>query len=276
MNPTDSLARPPYALPAPHYELERGWDGFFTGSKYLPDSCNVFHDGMRAEEVPYFMAGDTLVTVLLLVAIFVLLFILSRSLSALLIQAQLFFSKPDKRKGDIVKSDSETRMPNLISLVISCLGGLLFFNLYQRDNQGLFGASELNVILLVQCAIVLLYFIFKFLAHGITNWTFFSAARQEAWRRATQLILFAEALALFPLILAVIYLDVDTTTLLLTAAIVVGVLKILTLWKTWQVFFSYKFGQFHLLLYFCTLEIVPLCVLWISERMVTDYLTTYL
>ena len=58
--------------------------------------------------------------------------------------------------------------------------------------------------------------------------------------------------------------------------VVVLVLKSLLLYKSYQIFFSYKLGGVHLILYFCTLEVIPLLVLWRVILFANNYLVTIL
>jgi hypothetical protein len=70
-----------------------------------------------------------------------------------------------------------------------------------------------------------------------------------------------EGVVLAPIVMLMVYGDVSLQILLLALIIVVLIVKILTFYKCYLIFFR-RFGAFlQIILYFCALEMIPLVVL---------------
>ena len=64
------------------------------------------------------------------------------------------------------------------------------------------------------------------------------------------------------------YFDMPVHTTLLSTAIVLGIFKLLSLYKSYLIFFRNGGHSLQFFLYFCTLEIIPLAML-IGALMIT-------
>ena len=82
-----------------------------------------------------------------------------------------------------------------------------------------------------------------------------------------------EGALLFPAILFQSYFDAPSQNVITYAVFVLVLVKIFTFYKCFVIFFR-KNGLFlQIILYFCTLEIIPLLALWGGLGIITNALT---
>lgn len=128
-------------------------------------------------------------------------------------------------------------------------------------------------------AYALVMFAYLALKQGLYHWVnniFFTKDQRAKWRTHFTSVLRVETIATSPVVLMFVFLRID---ILLAFEILAGVLlfvKIWLLWRCFSVFFKKKHGILHLFVYFCTLEAVPILVLWTVLGRLTNYLTTTL
>ena len=107
----------------------------------------------------------------------------------------------------------------------------------------------------------IVYFIVKRLMNNFVNWIFFREEKIFTWQRVYTFLLTAESILFLVLALTVSYLPIPPYEMLLMTLFIVSLVKFLLLFKTYQIFFSKLYGTLHLIVYFCTLELIPLLVL---------------
>ncbi len=81
-----------------------------------------------------------------------------------------------------------------------------------------------------------------------------------------------EGVALFPLVMLQIYFDISVQSAIIYAAVVLILVKILTIYKCFVIFFRQNGVVLQIILYFCALEIVPVLALAGFMVMIVDYL----
>ena len=78
---------------------------------------------------------------------------------------------------------------------------------------------------------------------------------------------------LLPVLLITVYFDISSRTALFLIGILLVFAKILLFWKCFSNFFEKFYGAFHLILYFCALEILPDLILWKGMEIISNILT---
>ena len=121
-------------------------------------------------------------------------------------------------------------------------------------------------------ALIPVYLLLKWALYGIVNWTFFQKVRNSAWTTSFYNLFIWLGILLLPLVLLMVYLDISSPTNLYLIGIVVIIAKISLFWKSFSNFFEKIHGAFHLILYFCALEILPDFVLWKGIELVSNNL----
>ena len=101
---------------------------------------------------------------------------------------------------------------------------------------------------------------------------FFHKVKNSAWTTSFFNLFIWLGIILLPLVLLLVYLDISSPINLYLLGIVVIIAKISLFWKSFSNFFEKIHGAFHLILYFCALEILPDFVLWKGIELVSNNL----
>ena len=72
----------------------------------------------------------------------------------------------------------------------------------------------------------------------------------------------AEGILMFPIMMMMGYFDIPIKSAAIYVAIVLIIIKILTFYKCFVIFFSRIVVKLQIILYFCALEMVPLLFVW--------------
>lgn len=220
-------------------------------------------EGMAGTPLPYSFRTDDYVTGTLLLGLFLLLWIVVRSRRYIHSATGALFrasAATDNRNGD-----GETlRGAPLLPLLCSFALGILFYD-YLQDTVARWPA-DVSPYLTLGAAVAAsgAYFAIKFLLYAITNHTFFDAARVALWKDTYRQALLMLALVLFPLTLLTVYFDLDFSIQRTVFLSIVIWAKIWLFFRAFSIFFGTGIGCFHIILYFCTLEIAPAVLLWQS------------
>ena len=76
------------------------------------------------------------------------------------------------------------------------------------------------------------------------------------------LIVMVCGLLMLPVTLLAIYFDLSLSTQQNALILIGGASEILLIYKSYITFFRHRGGSLHLILYLCTLEFIPLLLLW--------------
>ena len=77
---------------------------------------------------------------------------------------------------------------------------------------------------------------------------------------------------LFPLALITVFFNLPTYSVILCLCLLLGFIRLLLFYKTFCIFFPKFHGFLHLIVYFCALEMLPLCGLWQALTYTNDIL----
>ena len=108
----------------------------------------------------------------------------------------------------------------------------------------------------------LLFFLAKWVIYIFVNHVFFQKERILAWTITFVNVFVCLGLLLFPLVLLMVFSDVLARFMVLVVVGILFLAKFTLFWKCFSIFFEKKYGFFHLILYFCALEILPDLILW--------------
>lgn len=262
---TDSVVQE--EKPYPFYEDM----GFLQGDSMLHPEVTVAPTGFDGVLRPYQLMQDEWVTLLVLLCFAFLVLIQKKIRTYVSEQAREFFL-PSRNitKKDKISTNSERLIPWVMMLLICIMGGLSVY-MYNQNRQIFFlGQMSPYQLIGLYTGIWAAYFLVKLLLSGFLNWIFFDREKKLKWRKSVFFLFTVEALLFFPLIIITIYLNLPPHIPLQIAFILVIFIKILHLYKTFLIFFPKFHGTLHLIVYFCTLEIVPLMAVFMALIRVTD------
>jgi hypothetical protein len=108
----------------------------------------------------------------------------------------------------------------------------------------------------------LIYFAAKALLYTVVNNVFFGGKINRHWLKTKLFISSMEGIILFPAVLLQAYFDMSEKNVIIYFVFVLIIVKILTFFKCYVVFFRRNVVKLQIILYFCALEMVPLLAFW--------------
>lgn len=228
--------------------------------------------GMAGEPLPYCFRTDDIVTSFLLLSFFLVVFAIAYSRRFLAAAAKDFFHAGSRNERLTTQEDNSLRGKPFLVFQASFLLGILFYDYTAERWPDVCGKVSPYYILGGAVLLCILYYWSKMILQKFVGSVFFDAASNRRWNDAANLGILATGIFLFPLVLLVVYFDLDFTLTRILFLFAFLFIEILLAYKCFCIFFGYAFGWVHLILYFCTLEIAPLIILWRSLHIFTGYL----
>ena len=254
------------------------YDEEFFNSFFHTDSLSRFttsraRGGVSGDPLPFSFRSDDVMTGILLACFILAVVAFSRTRSYMLRQASTFFRIPrSENVFEVGETTGELRFLIFMSL-LTCLLLAIFSFIYVHDVVAdTFALESPYMLVLIFFGCIVGYMVLKVLLYSLINIIFFDTKKNTQWLKAVMLLTSAEGVALFPLVMLQSYFDLSVETSLIYMAIVLTIVKILTFYKCWIIFFRQNAAPLQIFLYFCTLEIVPLLSLVGMMATIVDYL----
>ena len=112
----------------------------------------------------------------------------------------------------------------------------------------------------------------KAILYCISGWVFFDKKKNVQWLKAYLFLISCEGVALFPMVMLLSYFDLSLQVAVIYTLVVLGIVKILSFYKTYLIFFKRNGVFLQIFLYFCALEVVPLFALSGGLVLISHYL----
>lgn len=219
--------------------------------------------GIYEAPLPYRIYRDDWVSGTLLLCFFFLMFVWSGGRRFFIEQAKNFFFS-SRRRSMVSSQETGREMRYTVFLVLqNCIMmGLFTFGVLLEQTQ--FPAEELShqAVLGICVGAYVIYYIGKLLLYAVVNGTFFDKEMQDEWMRSFLLTVSLEGVFLFPLVVLTIYFDLSSSGGFIYLIIVHSLVEMALFYKCLSLFFRDIHGGFHLIMYFCALELVPISLLW--------------
>ncbi len=248
---------------------------FHSRSLVMPDSVYrpeilPRRPGVAGDPVPYTIAGDNLITSVLL-GYFVLA-TLAITMSGNFISRQIknFFHPQSEGTTVITETSSELRFQLFLALQTCLLYALIFFLWRQTSFHETFILPHYQIIG-IHTAVFSAYFLAKAALYSIVGWVFFDKKKNEQWMKANLFLISTEGVIIFPAVMLLVYFSLPVGSMVIYTVFAIAVGKLLTFYKTHIIFFNRSKDILQNILYFCTLEIMPLGGLW-GTLVLTDEL----
>lgn len=235
-----------------HYQEAALW-----GDSSLHAEADSVQYGEIAEILPYSASHDDVITLLLLVGFFFLMVSVAYNFEFIKRQLRHFFNGQNS-DSSIIETGTELRL-QLIMVIVTCLSYALLAYLYAtHDLTVSYILSSEYLLLLLFFGAFLLFYALRFLLYQAVNLVFFDNVRNKKFLTSLLFVSAIEAVMLFPLVLLLVYFQFAPRNALTYCIIVLVLVKILTIYKAYLIFFKQNSFFLQIFLYFCTLEIVPL------------------
>ena len=229
-------------------------------------------DGMTGIPLPYLPRYDWMITGIMFICLIVVFFVFSKSQKHLYQSVRGFIQnrKRNSMFDEITAADARHNFILIIHTII-----MLSFTAY-------YYYSFMSPSIFNECSHTLLFgsfflcfgiFIpFKWMMYSFVNWIFFQKVRNELWIKAFFNLFIWIGILLLPTLLVSIYFDIPARISLYLIGSILLFAKIVLFWKCFCNFFEKIHGSFHLILYFCALEIQPDLILWKSLEFISNNL----
>lgn len=216
--------------------------------------------GIAGEERPYRFKDDSVVTIVLLLSLFLMTWVFTRSRHYLSAKASEYFNNRRHRDNP---ADIQHGLNGkvLILLQTCCITGLILFGITLETQNQVFQHVEPYKILTCTILLSVGYYLVKIALYRFVNSIFFDRSSCGMWNETYQLHILLTGLLLLPIVLLIVYFEVSFVRLSAYLLMLIALAKALLLYKCRHIFFNYTLGWVHLFLYFCTLEIVPILFL---------------
>lgn len=241
-------------------------------SIYRPEYA-VYRHGVAGDPVPYTIAGDSLITSVLLFCFVIATITIAQAGHFLERQFKNFFRT--QREGTTVITETSSEMRFQLFLVAqTCMLLALILFIYSHD----FAKESFSIahyqILGLFAAINVGYFTVKFLLYSIVDWVFFDKKKNIQWMKSFLFIISTEGILLFPIVLLFAFFHISVSSAVIYTLLVVFISKLLSFYKTYIIFFARNAAILQSFLYFCALELMPLGILWGIIMATSEYLKT--
>ncbi len=233
---------------------------FSTDSLWHPE-LNGGRMGIAGDPVPYTIREDNVITALL-IGCFVLAFVaLSKSRWFIMRQAKSFFRVQRSKTTEISETTNEFRFQFFLVTLTCLLLSLVTFFYAQECNSDTFLVSSQYQLIAMFFGVFAGYFTFKALLYSFVNWVFFDKRQNGNWMRSYLFMTAVEGVVMFPMVVSQAYFGLSLKNTLVYVGFVVFLTRILSLYKSFLIFFRHKGGIVQIILYFCALEMMPLLTL---------------
>jgi len=214
--------------------------------------------GFLGIQLPSLPQTESWVFIVLLFLFFLLTYSISRSAGLFMDTLKTFFQV--KERSSIFTTASITDFRFRLLLIIFSIGVLsLYVYLINYNSSTIFSIKEYGYFLIVTG----LFFGLKSILFDLFGYVFLTPSNLKMAKDSYFNILSILGITLFPLLILQIYVQnnlVHSISIIsLITSLSAGILVII---KLFQIFFNKMIASFYILLYLCTLEILPLIVLF--------------
>ena len=260
-------------LPSTHDKQDFSHEGYFAGSPYFHPEMGVNRPGVVGDPVPYSFASDNSMVAMLLAVFLLLLLSVVRSWSFIVRQVRLFFHAP-RRVAEASDDVSAIRHQKMLFFLCPISVGAAYF-MYRYVCLGDRFLLEPNVAVVgVFSVVVLVAMLFRNLLYTLVNWVFFDKAQREQWSYTMLFFTTTFGILMFPVTLVMSFFSVSQQFMLVYIISVVILVELLSFFRCFVIFFKGSYFPLQIILYFCTLELIPIAFLWVMWDLMAGYLAT--
>jgi hypothetical protein len=253
---------------------------YYSESFFSKDS--LFHPEMSGVQlgeagipIPYTPANDDAIIGMLCASFMLLLIVFACSRQIILYRLKRFFYVPHSDKLTTVEKVSGFYLLPLLDLVTCLLLSILFlFNINNVISEPMVVETSYGLVAIF-FSVFTAYFMVKMIAYNLVNVAFFDGKKCQQWNGDFILITALEGAALFPMAVVQVYYEPSVQNTVYYLVFILILVKILTFYKCWILFFRQISVVLQIILYLCALEIIPLLALWGSLVLITNNLKVF-
>lgn len=227
---------------------------------------------MTGEPLPYLLQNDSMITIILFSSLMLVAYVLSSGKKHLLQQFKSLMVERERNNLFDNFTTDYAQHTFLLVLHTCILSGIGLYYYSANTQPALFQLHSHSLLLGGYVGCILILFLAKYLCYSFINWVFFDKIANKLWINIYNNIIAWSGFLLLPIVLLVVYFDLSLGISLLFASFVIIISKIVLFYRCFNNFFKNFHGCFHLILYLCTLEILPDVLLWESIAQINQFL----
>ena len=237
-------------------------EGFFSKDSLFHPELPGGRCGVAGEPIAYSIHNDDIITSLLLTLFILAVIAFSNTRQFVIRQTKNFFNIHREGLTEITETAVEIRFQAFLAFLNCLLVALLFYfyTLYAIGDT--FILASQYILIAIFLALSSVYFLFKVMLYTFVNGVFFDGKKNRQWIKSYLYIYSVEGALLFPIVILWAYFDLSIQIAAIYVVIVLIIVKILVLFKCFLIFFRQSVVKLQIILYFCTLEIIPMFFLW--------------
>lgn len=212
--------------------------------------------------VPSILRSDPFVTGLMLVCFLLFVGTLKNNRKYILLHMKHLFQQKERASSFDIEPEINHGFVFVLCTITCVLSGICLYGYFLSTETILFLRVPSLLVLSIYIACSLVYLPIKRRAYSIVNWIFFHKDRNETWINTYFCLISSISFLLFPILLLIIYQNINPQTSLYLILSVLIIAKILLLYRCFKNFFNHIYGILHFIAYLCALEVIPLILFW--------------
>lgn len=164
------------------------------------------------------------------------------------------FFKPREHTGTKTTSAIYLRLGMYGICFISTALFLTVYFVYQGDLD----TAQGNRLLPLLLVFIVIAYLLKLALFKVVNWVFFDKAHTLSWEQSYADWTLVSGIIMYVIALLTVLLDFSAHTLIIWAITYIVLIEICLFFKAFHIFCIKKYGSLQLIVYLCTLELMPL------------------
>ena len=228
--------------------------------------------GVAGDPMEYSMRADNTLNILLLMSLAIAVVCISNSWSFVVRQVKGYFYISHNEYGSMGETSTEIWFQAFLAMLTCLQTAIVFFSLTVNYVGDTFRLDSQYQLIAIYFALSLAYLLAKFFIGSIVNTVFFGWKKNLQWSRVSLFLTSFAGVLLFPIVLLLVYYGLCMENVAICSISILVIVKILTFYKYYTIFFRQSTFFLQIILYFCALEIVPLAYLWFAMERVANEL----
>ena len=237
-------------------------EGFFSKDTLFHPELPGGRYGTAGDPVPYSIHSDNILTGILLLCFMTAVVAFSNVRAFITRQFKTFFYQSHHGITEVTETAVELRFQVFLVFLAALLLSILFYFYTLVFIGDTFVLQSQYHLIMIYLGVIIAYFLLKAMTYSLVNMVFFDGKKNIQWIKSQLFITAMEGVALFPAILVRTYFDVPTQNVVFYFIFVLIIVKILSIYRCFNIFFRQKIVGLQIILYFCALEMAPLLALW--------------
>ena len=248
---------------------------YYRESFFFEDS--LFHSepgdrplGVEGDALPYTAMGDDFLSILLLCCFIMMLLVYAHSHQTIIYHLKNLFYIPRTEKVTTNDAVNHFRLFPVFALVDCILLAIAYYSYFIHVVNTTLIIDTSYEFIAIFTAVFALYFIVKYVVYNMANVAFFDSKKCQQWNHDFVFIIAIESVVLLPMVVLQTYLGFSLQSTVYYIVFILLLVKIITFYKVWVIFFRQMSLFLQIILYLCALELRPLLTLWGSLVLITN------